>query len=210
MKGALLFLLFLILNKAEFKQNMLTQIEDMKDPILSSSPRALKSEASNALKYIMGISFNFGTKIYNKDYILASNKFWKFTGRLSTSCNPTLNRGKNSVVGVVIIQGGKIMKNELKELKLRLTGNLYNLMVERFNLDYIINNFYNKFKDVIPDGAFYFNVSLNLVEFEFVFLPKGKKTCDGKLIVKIIPFKKYKELSFDIDLKQLGEDIKKL
>ena len=149
MKGALLFLLFLILNKAEFKQNMLTQIEDMKDPILSSSPRALKSEASNALKYIMGISFNFGTKIYNKDYILASNKFWKFTGRLSTSCNPTLNRGKNSVVGVVIIQGGKIMKNELKELKLRLTGNLYNLMVERFNLEYIIYNINHKFKDVM-------------------------------------------------------------
>ena len=130
----------------------------------------------------------------------------KITARLSSSCNASIKGVRNNEAGAVVIQGGKIIDNELEK---QLKSDLYNLVVKRWNLEYIIDNLNYKIKCAIPDGTFYFNLSLNLIEFEFIFFPKGKKICDGKLIVNMIPFKKY-ELSFDIDPKQLGVDIKKL
>ena len=188
MKATLILFLFIsILNNAEFKQNKLTQIEDMEDPILSSSPRKLKSEASNALKYIFGISFDFGTKVYNEDYVLISNKNLKVTAKLSSSCIRSIKFGANS--GVISIKEGKINADKFFEFINR--DNLYTVVVKRFDLaQKIIYNFFSKFKDVIPNGSLYFNFSLNLVEFEFIFIPKGEKICDGKLIVRLIPFKK--------------------
>ena len=182
----ILFLFISILNNAEFKQNTLTQIEDLEDPILEARPRVLKSEASKAIKSLTGISIDFGTKEFNKDYVLIKNKQMIATAKLSTSC--TRGTKLRNFGGIVTIQEGKIIENKLIELMTR-QFEIYKILVNRFDLaKTIINNFLSKYKDVIPNGSFIFNLDTDLVTFEFIFIPKGETICDGKLIVRLIPF----------------------
>ena len=185
MKSTLVLLLLLsILNDAEFKQNILTQIEDVEEPVLEANPSALKTEASKAIKNLFGISFSFSTKALEKEYLIhAGNP--KITAKLSSSCSTTISMGSNS--GSFTLKGGAVVSQ--KGTKVTLSKKSLNIVGKNLNLDFskMTATLSKKLKGAVVDGTVSFSFSLTGAKIEITFNTKGSTKCDGKLTINITP-----------------------
>jgi uncharacterized protein (UPF0147 family) len=184
MKITLIFILLLsILNDAQLKQNILSQIEDVEDPILTANSSTFKAESAKAIKNLLGISYNFDTKIFERTYVLHSNP--RITAKLSSSCKSSITLGYTS--GYIRLKGGEVVSQMGTQIKLGRKS--IDLLEKSLNANFskMMDILTQKLKDAVVDGDIYFDFSLTGVKIEIIFDTKGKAVCDGKLIIGILP-----------------------
>ena len=183
MKISLIIILLLsILNDAGLKQNILSQIEDVEDPILTANSSTFKAESAKAIKNLLGISYNFDTKLFEKTYVLHSNP--RITVKLSSSCQSSITLKYTS--GFYLIKGGAVANQVGTQIKL---GRKSIDLIEKIlndNFSKMMDILTQKLKSAVVDGYIYFEFSLTGVKIEIIFNNQGKTKCDGKLIIQIL------------------------
>ena len=186
MKSTLVILLLLsILNDAELKQNILTKIEDVEEPVLESNLSALRSEASRAVQRLFGFSYSFSTTLFEKEVVIHYGNP-KVTAKLSSSCSTTISVG-NTNSGSFTVKGGAVVSQ--KGAKVNLNKSSINLIGKHLNLDFskMTATLSQKLKGSVVDGTVSFSFGLTSVKIEITFNSKGSTKCDGKLTLTISP-----------------------
>lgn len=81
----ILILLISLLNEAEFKVNLLSEINEeiFDEPILTENLSALRTEASKAIKNLFGITFSFSQTVFDKEVVIHPGNP-KITAKLSS------------------------------------------------------------------------------------------------------------------------------
>ena len=184
MKISLFLLLLLsILNDVKLNKNILSQIEDVEDPILTANSSTFKAEAAKAIKNLFGISYNFDTKLFEKAYAINSNP--KITVKLSSSCKTSVNLG--NLRGYFRLRGGAVVSQDGTKVKLdpRCMVSLGTDLYQKYLM--MMHTLSSKLKNSVVDGIIYFSFSSKGVKIEIIFDSKKALKCEGKLIIEISP-----------------------
>lgn len=181
--GLILLLLLTIFNDAEFKQNILTQMEE--EPILTANLGALRNEASRAVQRLFGINFSFSTTVFDKEVVIHYGNP-KITAKLSSSCSASFSLGRNG--GSIKVKNGVTISQT--GTKINLSKSTMNSIGKNLNIDFNKSTLTltNKLKGAVVDGTVNFSFSLlGEAKIQLIFSSKGNNSCDGSLTITIKP-----------------------
>ena len=179
-----LILLLSILNDAELKESILSQMEE-EEPTLEVNQSLLRSEASRIPRNLFKISFDFSKTVFEKEVVVhAGNP--QITVKLSSSCTASISMGSNS--GSIQVKGGAVI-NE-KGTKVKLSKKEINFAGKFLNLNFntMTATLTKKLKGATSDGTIKFSFSPTKVQIAVtVTKSKGKGSCDGTVTITIKP-----------------------
>ena len=179
-----LILLLSILNDAELKESILSQMEE-EEPTLEVNQSLLRSEASRILRNLFKISFDFSKTVFEKEVVVhAGNP--QITVKLSSSCSASISMGSNS--GSIQVKGGAVISEN--GTKVKLSKNQINFAGKFLNLNFntMTATLTKKLKGATSDGTIKFSFSPTKVQIAVtVTKSKGKGSCDGTVTITIKP-----------------------
>ncbi len=183
MKTLVLFLLLIIFNNVELKQNILLQMEE-EEPDLTLNLDNLRRKASQAVNKLFSFYHDF-SKVKLEETVVIHIGNPQITAKLSASCKTSILLGKNS--GTIKVKNNKVISQS--GTNINLSKNSISSINNNLKIDFktVTATLTSKLQGSVVDGTVNFSFSiLGEANFQIIFNDKNGD-CEGSLTITIKP-----------------------